>query len=385
MLGSDLKRLAQAAAIAKLDTSPNAVVLLPGTDGPDGTPQVTAWYQGNYTACALYAPGVITGPAAVSAADLARLAALFDDGANVALQAQHDQGLVLQAGGRGRRATLRPDTRTMGYEVVLALDEPYITAPLLDLKREVGLAVGCAATSVAVPILTGVRITASAAGQRMGYQAADGISLMYQAVMPADVHRDGLAVIAPGPDLLAALGVLDGATVDIGLTPNGRALILRSPGGIVKVPTLPGTWPDLASVTRMAYDRGAVTIPAESIRACVAAARIYAVSQDCTLRPDDSTPGIILESQAGEAGHYQEPLPDGPDGAPQAMTGAAHFAIADLEQAARIAAGTGADTAVTLNLAETMARADIGGRRLYMLQKVAYTHAAPRTPAEATA
>lgn len=384
MLGSDLKRLAQAANIAKLDTSPNALILLPGNDGPDGAPRVTAWYQGNYTACALYAPGVLTEPVAIAATDLTRLAALFDDAANVVLQPQPDKGLVITTGGRGRRATLRADSRTMGYTVELALapEDTYLIAPLADLRREVGLAVGCAATSVAVPILTGIRITASHAAQRLGYQAADGTSIVYEASMPATVQRDGLAIVAPGPDLLAALGVLGGGTVAVGTTPNGRALLLQTDEGIVKVPLLPGTWPDLSGVRRMAYDRGALVIPAESIRACVTAARIYAVSQDCTLRPSDD--GVLLESAAGEAGQYQELLPDGPDG-PLSLASSAVFDINDLDQAARIAAGVGVDTAVNLTLAETMARADIGGRRLYLLQKVAYTHAAPRTPAEATA
>lgn len=350
MLGSALKTLAMANEVAKLDLSPNALVLNPS----EHNQTVTAWYQGSYVSCLVAATGFIDASCAVAIGDFATIVKLFDDEEDVFLNVQRT-GLILSS--TRRRMTLRFDTRVMSREPNLEPDRLAVRMNVSDVRREANIAIGVAATSMSTPILCGVRLVASQALQKIAFQAADGTALVYEYSMPAQVLGE-LEVIVPAKDFVTALTVMGEAECSIGMI--GNSLFLGSSIASVRIPVLQGKWPDFSPVRKMNYQDVGYIIPADSIRACAAAARIYKVSTDCILMP--SPEGLKLASIPGEAGQFEELIKS-----ELTFDRTVAFDVSDLEQAARMA-GT---ESVEIRLSDTMALAQFMGRRLYINQRSA--------------
>lgn len=320
---------------------------------PDG--RIVSWYQGPYAACGVVVTGMEPISCSVNAKSFQQLVELFDDDDDLSLVSTESALLIAS---KRRRVTLQfdgsPDIG--GYHTLQDVFTPSFEIDAATLAREVRIAAQMAAISVQNPILTGMRLVS--VGTVLGIESANGSSLFSTATVPIEPATDGARqeIIAPTNNLIDAITALHTeGKVAVGM--QGRALVLRAGSAVFKIPTLAGTWPKLTMLRTMKFDRGEMTIPTESIRALVLAAKIYQSGADVTFRPGDEPETIILETKHAEGGQFVEHF-EGSIARPYV------FDVADLDILSRVSGDT-----LTIELGETMARITSGSRKTYVIQR----------------
>lgn len=331
------------AEVAKLDIAANALVLGPY---PEGGGTYASYY--GYVTCMLRIPEEgLSRAVPLPPQEFRDLAALLPDDAEVKL-VPGASALQITAS-TGRRMSLRYSTRT-NEPPPLGQPEKLAIVDREAFTREATAALQVTADSLAVPVLRGVRIAGSVTAGKVAFQSANGTSLVFESNVLAAVETN-FDLVAPSTDLLTALRVLNGDQLHI--MRKGNTLLLQTTDVIVRVGTLAGTWPNLSSVRGVSYTEE-VTISAATIRALVAAAKVYQVSREAIIRPADD-PGIIwFETREGEAGQFQET-------AEGILFHSYVFDIDNLEQAAKMSGEK-----VKIRLAERLALVSVGSRRLFM-------------------
>lgn len=349
MLGKTLKRLASVAVVSKLDITPNAVLLY-----EDEGATIAAYY-GTYAACTLRVDeelhlGGIS--AAVSPQEFADIVALFQDDKEVKAEFGDAYSLVMQQG--RRKQTLKRDSRTPPEGQVILAPEWAFTVKQSDFIKEIAAASEIRASTAQVPVLTGIRIVAAKSIQKVGFQASNGSSLVFEAKLDAEVFND-FEVVAPADDLALALRLFQDSTLRVGRM--GRRLRIESDHTSVRVGTVQGDWPALSQAARQHKFDESLEMPTAILKALTQAARAYKATNDVRIGPD-SEGGIRIETHESELGQFQEWL----DGT---LSRRYVFDVADLEQAIKILGDT-----CSLELAPNVASATNGERRLFIRTKV---------------
>lgn len=341
-----IKRLADAADVAKLELAPGALTLAPLDDD-----RMIAWFGGMYSGCAIVIQcerQELQDPISVAPLDFQQMVdATFDDGMEV--QFIPATGAVTLAT-RQRKVSLnymnRPDLG--GYQK-LASFTPIASISYEALLREVQHASEVAADNAANPVLTAIRLVV--AGSQAGVQAANGVSLVLETRL-AGKATERLEVIAPTDDLLLALKILKGDTVHLGK--SGNALVLQSEDALVKIATISGSWPKMDALKRLVYEESLV-LPVASIKAMTAAAKIYKAEGDVFIRPAEG--GITLETAPSEKGQFREEIPTD-----QPVTKVYVMNLAALDVASKICE----EPNLAMSISPNMALISVGERKLYM-------------------
>lgn len=296
---NDLKRLALAAEAASFDLSPGPLSLCPDGDGG-----VIAYYHGAYIAAGSCCPGELNAPVSVNAAQFATVASLYTG---------TDKPVSLKVTGaaltvsQGRRRSLlngqgRPDVSPY-LQVRVGGSFPFSVDAAL-LRAEVAMAAQCAASSMSIPVLRGVRVVAH--GDRLGFMSADGSSLVYKSEVKVASASSFLSGVIPALDLASSMRVLSGAEVEVRLSTVLQ--LYDGNGSYVRLPMLSGDWPKGFSVlTEFGPDED-VEIPAESLRTVVKAMTVYAAEDlaEVVIRPAANGVGAVVESKGTEYGRFQE-------------------------------------------------------------------------------
>jgi len=273
MRDTSLKRLADAASVAKIELVPSPLLLMPTESG------TVALYRGGYVTCGVMVEdGTMLGATvAVNAEDFAALANVFA-GSETALSISPQNAVVVTSG--RRRSSLRiiggEDPEAGAHYASLMSLPPFVTVCLDDLKAEVALAASCAARSYGNPILEGIRVTA--AGGKVGIQATNGVSVMLEVSIPALAHiPEKHTVIVPATDFVTALRIMRGPNVEFAVL--GRTLVLRSPSdqSVVRVPLMSGEWPTMKAIREMKATQD-VRLPIALLTTAIAAAKVYDAS-----------------------------------------------------------------------------------------------------------
>lgn len=298
MLGSQLRALASAGDVARVDLGQSPLLLSP-------TPEHTtvAWYAGYGISCGVIIEGdELEHPVAVSAPDFKAITALYPPKEPVSIKALQSS---LRVTGADRRSLLRytalSEDRLMDYTTArVAL--PYVRVSLKLFAAELEAAVEGAATSMAAPILTGVRLVGRK--RAIGVQSYNGSSLAFYSQFEADEYEEvftGWEVVVPAYDLQAALKVLKGDSVAVAQA--GHNLILNTETVVVRLSTLAGSWP-IRGAIQPGDIREELTLSRDALTGLAAAAEVYDRSEVLIDPWPDS--GVRLSIPEGERGAYEE-------------------------------------------------------------------------------
>lgn len=350
MQGKALKRLASVANIAKLDMSPGSMVIT----SKHGGKGVLAWYYGIYFAGGIMVdspeqlPDIPVGPEQFQA-----IAGLYDDNSEVMFE-PGASGLLL-LGGRVK------NTLQYGPKPVSSVQEtfgpmfatvPTVTIKTADLVGELNLLKGVATKNSTAPILSGVRLVA--AGEAVGFLAANGSSMVYQARVGGQSSAR-VDVVPPVEEFIAALSTF----VDeewVGLSVTDRALIIKSENAVAKISLMAGEFPNLtAAFAGVTFDEK-VSLPAASIRQLVLAARAYKSTGMATIRPAVTGGGIVIQTEETEIGQYEETV----DGSVERLYG---LSVDDLDMASKL---SGDMIELSLSPERSLSLLKVGNRSLYI-------------------
>lgn len=357
MKAKALKRLADVSDIIKLDNiSPNALILKPDyaqdQDGAD-VYTLSAVYAGQYHSCEVTVStdsATIANEVAVGGAEFKPLVAIFDDDSDVMLEATSSD-LVIKSG--SRKVSLRYNTRLPIDPLPLVVDSHAFTVNRARFIQESSLAMSVCATSMTAPILTGVRVVASVAKQKIAFQAADGHAMLYQSFIDAKVEQD-FVVVLPNLDASSGLKLLNQGE-DMYVGAMGSTVLFSCEGAKLRIPTLSGNWPSFNSLMASTFDDEMTVMPS-TLRALVAGVKAYKASDDCIIRPWMGA--TVIESREGDLGQFQERIEG-------TVRRAYIMPIDGIERAATISD----DGLVTFSLSEKMTLAKSGDRRLYVMPK----------------
>lgn len=345
MRASNLKRLANACELSKLDLQPRHLSLVPTERG------TLAWYASQYAGGGVEVEDSgLERPVSVSASEFGELVSLFNDEDDVKLSCAPTM-LVLTCG--KRRMTLRyqntPDaalyTELRQADVVGRMNRA-------AFATEIGFAGQATATTVTMPVLTGIRLVFTE--KVMGIQAANGTSLVLETLMPLSDGKKA-EIIAPTMDLSVGLKILDGDVVTIAR--RNRSLVLISDRAAAMVGTLAGTWPKMSALRGLQFGDELVLSPGV-LRTLVRAAAALKTTGDVIFAPDTAGDGVLLSTRDSEMGHYQEGI-TGSVAKPHVLS------AADLDVAARMNAN---DT--RLAFSDTLAKVVADNRTLYLTPRV---------------
>lgn len=347
MLASVLKRLADAGDASKSDLNPVQTYI----GWKDG--RAISWYRGQYAACGISIPTEEEIPeCALNARQFKDLInGLFGDDANLKLATAKN---TLNVSTGRRRASFRFEGEPDFTEYWRLLDDeatPTISVDREAFIREINLAADIVATTLSVPVLTGIRV--SATKDRIGIQAANGTSMMLQSSLPANTGSVSASVVVPTVELKQALATMRGQTLRIAIKPG--AIVLRGDDVFFSLPVMSGTWPALQSIISKLTYRDEIILPSQIIKDATTAVRVYGADADVRFFPDKS--GVSIATIENESGQFVESVEG-------SVSTEYRFDVTDLITAAKASDGD-----VLMAIGSGMARITADRRTLYMQQR----------------
>lgn len=348
MRASVIKRLADAGEASKSELNPTQTHI----GWANG--KALGWYRGQYAACGV----MVDCPEQISACALAArpfrdlMTSLFPDDADVTLATARNS-LVVGVG--RRRATFRFEGEPNFEEFWKRLDLVQSKGVQVDreeFSKEIAIASEIVATTLSMPILTGIRI--SAGGNRMGIQAANGMSLMFQSAIPATTGDTRASVVVPTAEFKSALSVMRGKSLFLII--EERAVILRGDDIFFVLPVMSGTWPSLQDILAKLTFGDSISLPSAIIRDVSSAVRIYGADADVRFSPTDRNE-VIISTMESEGGQFVEAVGG-------SISREYRFDVSDLSAAAKISDGD-----VNMEIGPSMARISTGGRSLFVQQR----------------
>lgn len=348
MRASVIKRLAEAGEASKSELNPTQT-FIGWVNG-----KAISWYRGQYAACGIMVDAAEEIPTCAIAARQFRdlMTGLFEDDKEIKLTSVRNSLVV--ATGR-RRATFRFEGEPDFTEYWRRLEMIQDKGVLVDREvftREISIASEIVASSLSMPILTGIRLAAGA--DRVGIQSANGMSLMFQSAIPAVTGDVRASVVVPTAEFKSALSTMRGK--DLHLIIDARSVILRSADAFFVLPVMSGTWPSLQHVISSLVFADEVTLPSGIIRDVSTAVRIYTADSDVRFSPTERNE-VIISTMESEAGQFVEAIAG-------KLSREYRFDVADLAIAAKIADGD-----VTMAVGPSMARISTLDRTLYVQQR----------------
>lgn len=243
MQGSHLSRLADIAALNRIDLAPRDVHLRSANG------MVYATYNGIYTSGTLKIEADLgVAMCSVRADQLTSVAALFDANSTLNIKTTN---VAVTFSTSDRSALLRRLAANEQYDEVLPPEDPDIIVNREALTAEIAVAAEFVSAQVSMPVLNGVRIMAQ--GERLVVSAFDHKLGLYIGSIPAKCKTgEKLDITVQPKDMATALGVLHGDDMTISAHRNEEGkptrLVLVCGDAALQTALINGEWPKLNSL-----------------------------------------------------------------------------------------------------------------------------------------